>query len=148
MGAARCTISGVAYRPSVGLLRAHRAADDQRETVQFRACPSLTYVLRAHVITDTHVREIAHSSRRRRVVRRGGQPITNLIDDDDEILVRIECVFIADIYLLDDLVSAGVPRGNKNGVGSLAALAADSKENGMVHLVRCRYEALMTCTCV
>src|SRR5450631_1839517 len=50
-------------------------------------------------------------------VRRGGKPTANLIDDDDEILVGIERTALTDIYLLDDLVCAGIPGGDEDGVG-------------------------------
>ena len=60
--------------------------------------------------------EIPHSSRPRRVVRRGGKTIADLIDDNDEILVGIERAALTDINLLNDLVGAGVPRRDKDGV--------------------------------
>src|SRR5207249_588848 len=42
--------------------------------------------------------------------------VADLIDDDDEILVGIERTAFTDIDLLDDLVGAGVPGGNEDGV--------------------------------
>ena len=62
------------------------------------------------------MREIPHSGRRRRIVRRGRKTVANLIDDDDEILVGIERTALTDIHLLDDFVRAGVPSGNEDGV--------------------------------
>jgi hypothetical protein len=62
------------------------------------------------------MREISHAGRRRGVVRRGRTTVANLIDDDDEILVRIERPALANVNLFDDLVRAGVPGRNENGV--------------------------------
>ena len=106
---------GVAHRPFIGLLRAHGAADNQDETLQAEPFRD-KLMLRAHVITDAHMREIPHPSRRPRVVRRGGETAADLIDDDDEILGGIECTAVADVNLLNDLVGAGVPGGNEDGV--------------------------------
>ena len=47
---------GIAYRPFIGLLCAHGAADDQRETFQAEFFRD-KFVLRAHVIPDAHMRE-------------------------------------------------------------------------------------------
>jgi hypothetical protein len=71
-------------------------------------------VLRAHVVTDPHMREIPHPGRRRRVVRRGRKTVADLIDDDDEILVGIERTALTDIDLLHDFVGAGVPGGDED----------------------------------
>jgi hypothetical protein len=62
------------------------------------------------------MREIPHPGRRRRVVRRGGKTIADLIDDNYEIFVGVERAALTDIHLLDDLVGAGVPGRNKDGV--------------------------------
>ena len=62
------------------------------------------------------MREISHAGRRRGVVRRGRTTVANLIDDDDEILVRIERPARTDVNLFDDLVSAGVPGRDENGI--------------------------------
>src|SRR5437868_4080534 len=62
------------------------------------------------------MREVPHPGRCRRVVWRSGKTAANLIHGNDEIFVGIERVTLADIHLLDDLVGAGVPSGNENGV--------------------------------
>src|SRR3984885_4560890 len=106
---------GVSYRPLIGLLCAHGAAYNERETFQVKFFRD-KFVLRAHVIPDAHMGKISHPGRWRRVVRRGGKTIADLINDDDEILAGIEGVALADIYLLHDLVCAGVPGGNEDGI--------------------------------
>ena len=58
----------VAYRPFVGLLRAHGAADNQFEALQAELV-SNECVLCAHVIADAHMGKVPHPGRRRRVVR-------------------------------------------------------------------------------
>jgi len=60
------------------------------------------------------MREIPHSSRWRRIVRRGGKTAADLIHDDDEVFGGIERATVADINLLNDLVGARVPGGNKD----------------------------------
>ena len=62
------------------------------------------------------MREIPHPSRGRRVVWRRRKTVANLIYDDDEIVVGIERAAPTDIHLLHDLVGAGVPGGNEDGV--------------------------------
>src|ERR1700730_832684 len=62
------------------------------------------------------MREISHPARRRRVVRRGGKTVADLIYDNDQILLRVERAAVTDIHLLDDLVGAGIPGGNEDGV--------------------------------
>src|ERR1700722_18289461 len=106
---------GISYRPFIGLLCAHGAAYDERETFQVEFFRD-KFVLRAHVIPDAHMGKISHPGRWRRIVRRGGKTIADLIDYDDEILAGIEGVALADIYLLHDLVCAGVPSGEEGGI--------------------------------
>ena len=106
---------GIANRPFIGLLRAHRAADDQRQAVQpefFRN----KFVLRAHIVADPHMRKISHPGRCRRVVRRGGETAADLIDDEDEILLGIERAALADIDLLHDFAGAGIPGRDQDGI--------------------------------
>src|SRR4051794_11670677 len=115
-GNGRCALDHVriAYRPFIRLLRAHGAADNQREPPEaelFR----YKFVLRTYVITDTHVREIPHACWCERVVRRGRKTVANLIDDDDEIFFGIKCAAFTYVHLLYDFVRAGVPGGNKDG---------------------------------
>jgi len=64
---------GIAYHPFIGLLRPHRAANDQRQALQAELFREKS-MLCAHVITDAHIREIPHPGRRRGVVRRGRKP--------------------------------------------------------------------------
>src|SRR5215472_14694827 len=73
-------------------------------------------MLRTDVVADPHTREIRHSGGRRRVVRRGRETATDLIDGDDEILVRVERVTTADKNLLDDLVGSRIPGRNQDRV--------------------------------
>ena len=87
---------GIAHGPLVGLLRAHRATDHQREAAQAELLGD-ELMLRAHVVADAHAREVGHAVRRRRVVRRGREAVADLVDDDDEVLVRIERAALADI---------------------------------------------------
>ena len=49
-------------------------------------------------------------------MRGGGQAAADLIDRDDEILFRIERPVRPDISLLHDLVRAGEPSRNEDGV--------------------------------
>jgi hypothetical protein len=105
IGAAGSTDIGVAYRPLAGLLRTHRAADDERRALEPEALGQ-QLVLRPHVVADAHLRE-AH--RIGRVVRRRRQPVADLVDDDDEVLDRIERAAGADVHLLDDFAGARVP---------------------------------------
>src|SRR4051794_23457883 len=103
----------VMYSPFVGLLGTHGAADNQRETRQAKFFRD-KFLLCPDVITDADMRKIPHPSRRRRVVRRGGKAVANLVDDDDEILVGIERATLPDIHLLHDLACAGVPGRNED----------------------------------
>src|SRR5262245_51798298 len=105
----------VAHRPFVGLLRTHRATDDERETRELELLRD-ELVLRAHVVTDAYMGKVGHTAGWRRVVRRAGETVADLIDDDDEVGLRIECTPLTDVYLLYDLVGAGVPGGNHDGV--------------------------------
>ncbi len=49
-------------------------------------------------------------------MRRGGEAVADLIDDDDEILVGIERTATSRVHLLHDFARAGIPSGNEDSV--------------------------------
>ena len=87
---------GVTRRPFVGLLRAHGPAEHQ---LQFADAEMLRHqaVLGAHIVGDVKRRKRRHAVRRRRVVRRTGQPVAELVRKDDEVARRVQRQPLADI---------------------------------------------------
>src|SRR5215208_3099832 len=75
-----------AHGPFVGLLGTHRSPNDERQALEAKLF-SDEYMLSLHIVTNAHVGKIGHAVRKGRIVWRTGEPIANLIDDDDEVLV-------------------------------------------------------------
>ena len=106
------------HRPLVGLLGAHRPADDQLQLLDAEVLAQQPF-LRHHVVADPHLAGTATWRARRSavgVVRRDGQPVADLVDRDDEVPLRVQRVLRADVDVAPDLVGARVPGGDQDGV--------------------------------
>ncbi|MNC25273.1 hypothetical protein D3C75_733540 [compost metagenome] len=113
----------VAHRPLIGLLRAHRAADHQRQALEAEMFGQQA-VLGAYIVADPDLREAGASQRARAVARRGGEAVADLIDDDDAVFRRVQGAALADIGLLHDLAGAGVPGRYQNRVALIGVECA------------------------
>ena len=103
-------------RPLVGLLRAHRRADHGEQFGDAEVLAQEAF-LGDDVIADGDEREPRHGDRLVvGGVRGRGQPVADLVDDDDEVLRRVQRVVLADVGLQPGLVGAGEPGGDEDGV--------------------------------
>ncbi len=104
--------------PLVGLLGAHRPADDELQLLDTEPLTQQP-LLGDDVVADAHPRKARHRDRRvlpDGVVRRHRQPAADLVDRDDEVPRRVQGVPLAHVDVAPGLVRAGVPRGDEDGV--------------------------------
>ena len=115
--------------PLVGLLRSHRAADHEGQAFDPEVLAQQPF-LGHHVVADPHPWEVAHGQQPVLpvgVVRGDRQPVADLVDGDDEVLVGIQRVVRADVGVAPDLVRSGVPGGDEDSVvAGLVELAPTS----------------------
>ena len=106
---------GKAHSPLPDLLCPHRTTNHEGEGLDSKRLAHQP-LLRTHVIADTHLGKVWSSVRALDVVGRRRKSVADLIDDDDEVPIRIEHTLGTDIDPLHHLVRARVPRGYQDRV--------------------------------
>jgi hypothetical protein len=97
----------------MGLLRAHR---DSKDKCQFLDAEFFRdeSVLSANIVADTDRWKPGRVERRLGVVRRTGEPVADLVDENDEIFVGVERAARAEIDKFQDLAAARIPSRKKD----------------------------------
>ena len=104
---------GKAHGPFPDLLCPHRSADHERETLDSKELAHQP-LLRAHVVANAHLGKVWARVCSGDIVGRRGETVTDLIDDDDEVPIRIEHALGANVDPLHHLVRARVPGRYQN----------------------------------
>ena len=106
---------GKAHGPFPDLLCPHRSADHERETLDSKELAHQP-LLRTHVVADPHLGKVWARVCAVDIVGRRRESVADLVDDDDEVAIRIEDALGTDVDALHHLVRARVPGGYQDRV--------------------------------
>jgi len=95
------------------LLRAHRDSKDKRQFLDAEFFRDES-VLSANIVADTDRWKPGRVERRLGVVRRTGEPVADLVDENDEIFVGVERAARTEIDKFQDLAAARIPSRKKD----------------------------------